>query len=204
MTKATPKPVTVKLPAPDDPSLKGELKCVGGSKDDTFNTVLLNQVANTLWVAHADKETQTKQFAAAALAMIGAKPADELEGMLGAQMVAAHSAAMECYRRAMLPNQTYDGRESALKHAAKLSRTYADLVLALDKHRGKGEQKVSVEHVHVHKGGQAIVGTVQAGGGVPANSEDQPHAPPALTYEPGQTLPSEIEAVREAVPVARR
>ena len=136
--------------------------------------------------------------------MIGAKPADELEGMLVAQMVAAHAAAMECYRRAMLPNQTYDGRESALKHAAKLSRTYADLVLALDKHRGKGEQKVSVEHVHVHKGGQAIVGTVQAGGGVPANSEDQPHVPPALTYDPGQTLPSEIEAVREAVPVARR
>ena len=136
--------------------------------------------------------------------MIGAKPDDELEGMLIAQMVAAHSAAMECYRRAMLPDQTFDGRESALKHAAKLSHVYADLLLALDKHRGKGEQRVSVEHVHVHKGGQAIVGTVQAGGGVPANSEDQPHAPPALTYEPGQTLPSDLEAVREAVLVARR
>jgi hypothetical protein len=165
---------------------------------------LLNQVANTLWVAHADKETQTKQFAAAALAMIGAKPADELEGMLGAQMVAAHSAAMECYRRAMLPDQTFAGREANLRHAAKLSRVCADLMLALDKHQGKGQQRVTVEHVHVHKGGQAIVGTVQAGGGVPANSEDQPHAPPALTYEPGQTLPSEIKAVREAVPVARR
>jgi hypothetical protein len=31
-----------------------------------------------------------------------------------------------------------------------------------------------VEHVHVHKGGQAIVGTVQTGGGVPANSEVDP------------------------------
>src|SRR4029077_3534786 len=128
-----------------------------------------------------------------------AAPADELEGMLAAQIVAVHAAAMECYRRAMLPDQTFAGRESNLRHAAKLSRTYADLVLALDKHRGKGEQRVTVEHVHVHKGGQAIVGTVQAGGGVPANSEDQPHAP-ALTYEPGQTLPSEIEAVGEAVP----
>ncbi len=204
MSKTASKPVAVKLPAPDDPSLKGEFKSVGGSKCDVFNVILLNQVANTLWVGHSDKEAQTKQFAAAASAMIGVTPADELEGMLGAQIVAAHSAAMECYRRAMLPDQTFDGRESALKHAAKLSRTYADLVLALDKHRGKGEQRVSVEHVHVHKGGQAIVGTVQAGGGVPANSEDQPHAPPALTYEPGQTLPSEIEAVREAVPVARR
>jgi hypothetical protein len=33
-------------------------------------------------------------------------------------------------------------------------------------------------------------------------SKDLPHAP-ALTHEPGDTLPSEIEAVRETVPVAR-
>jgi hypothetical protein len=35
-------------------------------------------------------------------------------------------------------------------------------------HKGgqsKGQQKVTVEHVNVHKGGQAIVGTVQGGGG---------------------------------------
>ena len=31
------------------------------------------------------------------------KPTDEIEGMLAAQMVAAHNATMECYRRAMLP-----------------------------------------------------------------------------------------------------
>jgi hypothetical protein len=69
--------------------------------------------------------------------------------MLVAQMVAAHSAAMECYRRAMLPDQTFAGCDSNLKHAAKLSRTYAELLLALDKHRGKGQQRVTVEHVHV-------------------------------------------------------
>jgi hypothetical protein len=40
----------------------------------------------------------------------------------------------------------------------KLSRTYATLVEALNRHRGKGQQKVTVEHVHVHEGGQAIVG----------------------------------------------
>jgi hypothetical protein len=131
------------------------------------NGWLCDQVASTLWVANSDKETQTKQFLAAATAMIGAKPADELEGMLIAQIVAAHSGAMECYRRAMLPDQTFVGRETSLKYSAKLSRTYADLVLALDKHRGKEQQRVTVEHVHVHQGGQAIVGNVQ-GGGVPA------------------------------------
>ena len=33
---------------------------------------------------------------------------------------------------------------------------------ALQRYRGKGQQKVTVEHVNVNAGGQAIVGTVQS------------------------------------------
>lgn len=48
---------------------------------------------------------------------------------------------------------------------------------ALNKHRGKGQQKVTVEHVHVSHGGQAIVGNItQGGGGHGEKSEVQPHA----------------------------
>jgi hypothetical protein len=35
------------------------------------------------------------------------------------------------------------------------------LLEALNRHRGKGQQKVTVEHVHVHAGGQAVVGSVE-------------------------------------------
>jgi hypothetical protein len=35
----------------------------------------------------------------------------------------------------------------------------------LNRHRGKGQQKVTVEHVHVHEGGGAIVGNVESRGG---------------------------------------
>jgi hypothetical protein len=52
-------------------------------------------------------------------------------------------------------------------------------------HRGKGQQKVTVEHVHVHEGGQAIVGNVLAGGGVASKPEGQPHA---IAYAPGQMI----------------
>ena len=38
---------------------------------------------------------------------------------------------------------------------------HAVLLEALNRHRGKGQQKVTVEHVHVHSGGQAIVGMVE-------------------------------------------
>ena len=77
---------------------------------------------------------------------------------MAAQLIAAHNAAMECYRRAMLPEQTAEGRRENLSQANKLSRTYTILVEALNRHRGKGHQKVTVEHVHVHAGGQAVVG----------------------------------------------
>ena len=81
--------------------------------------------------------------------------------MIAAQLLAAHNAAMECYRRAMLGEQTFEGRREALSQANKLSRTYSVLLDALNRHRGKGQQKVTVEHVHVHSGGQAIVGMVE-------------------------------------------
>ena len=78
---------------------------------------------------------------------------------------------------------------------------------ALQRYRGKGQQKVTVEHVHVHTGGQAIVGSVRQSGGGRDNDENrgQPHAPEnagAITFAPGTTLPSADEA-RDAMPVAR-
>src|SRR5215467_9650868 len=36
--------------------------------------------------------------------------------------------------------------------------------VTLNRHRGKGQQKVTVEHVHMHAGGQAVVGTVETPG----------------------------------------
>jgi hypothetical protein len=84
--------------------------------------------------------------------------------MLAAQIIACHNAAMECYRRAMIGEQTFDGRRESLNQANKLSRTCATLLEALNRHRREGQQKVTVEHVHVHAGGQAMVGMVQTPG----------------------------------------
>ncbi len=119
---------------------------------------------------------------------------------LVAQMIGCHNAAMECFRRAMISEQTFAGRQQNLNFANKLSRTFALHMEALDKHRGKGQQKVRVEHVTVNAGGQAIVGSVQGGGGVSQKSEDQAHA--ELSHAPEQEVRSGLEAEREAVPQA--
>jgi hypothetical protein len=87
--------------------------------------------------------------------------------MMAAQLVAAHNAAMECRRRAMIDEQSPEARRKNLAHAGKLSRTFATLLEALNRHRDKGQQKPTVEHVHVHSGGQAVVGLVEpARGGI--------------------------------------
>jgi len=167
---------------------------------DHWNNILANQAVRTLWFSeNADAEEIERQRHATVDALIGLKPKDEIEGMIAAQLLACHNASMECYRRAMIREQTFEGWRENLNQANKLSRTYATLLEALNRHRGKGQQKVTVEHVHVHSGGQAIVGNVEAGGGVAPKSKDQAHA---LAYAPGQTLPSPDPA-RDRVPVAR-
>jgi hypothetical protein len=190
----------------DPDHLKGTLKCIGGSQSDSWNNILCNQTIKTLWLAHSDDENKKRQYNATVGALVGIGPKDELEGMIAAQLLAAHNAAMECYRRAMLSEQTFEGRKENLAQANKLSRTYATLLDALNRHRGKGQQKVTVEHVHVHSGGQAIVGTVERP--TPANSstaENQNHAR-QITYAPEPAMRSpnaEREFVSSASDVER-
>ena len=120
-------------------------------------------MAQALWVK-SDKNERDRQLSAAVAALIGIAPKGELEGMMAAQLIAAHNAAMECYRRAMIGEQTFEGRRENLAQANKLSRTYATLLDALNRHRGTGQQKVTVEHVHVHSGAEAVVGVVSTPG----------------------------------------
>jgi hypothetical protein len=185
-----------------EPALEaGRLKMIGGSASDDWNNILANQTIQTLWVKLSDEETIDQQLAATTAALIGIAPREELEAMIAAQLLAAHNAAMECYRRAMLSEQTFEGRRENLNQASRLSRTYTTLLEALNRHRGKGQQKVTVEHVHVHAGGQAVVGLVETpGGGDQAKSKDQPHA--KQITDASQSKMWGEDATRESVPVA--
>ena len=197
---AEAKATTVAADDPDD--RKGLLKGIGGSQSDHWNNTLANQAVQALWDKNSTPEDRQKQLSATVAALIGIAPKDELEGMMAAQMLAAHNAAMECYRRAMIGEQTFEGRRENLAQANKLSRTCAALLEALNRHRGKGQQKVTVEHVHVHAGGRAVVGLVPGpGGGDRNNSEEQPHAKPiAYASEPALRSP---DTQHDAVPVTR-
>ena len=130
---------------------------------------------------------------------------DEIEAVLAVQMVATHFAATRALRR-LKGSDMVSQQDSNGNLAVKLLRTFAAQTEALQRYRGKGQQKVTVEHVHVHTGGQAIVGSVSQSGGGRDNDENrgQPPAPAtagAITFAPGTTLPGADEA-RDTMPVA--
>jgi hypothetical protein len=93
------------------------------------------------------------------------KPQDELEGMLAVQMVGIHNLTMEMMSRSTILDQSIEGVSSNINRITKLSRTFAALLEALNRHRNKGQQKMTVEHVHINQGGQAIIGNVERGEG---------------------------------------
>jgi hypothetical protein len=92
------------------------------------------------------------------------EPRDQMEAMLAAQMSAVHMATMSFAARLTSSDRLYQ-IEAAQKALNKLARTFTTQMEALNRYRGKGQQKMTVEHVHVHEGGQAIVGNVSKGGG---------------------------------------
>jgi hypothetical protein len=100
------------------------------------------------------------------LAMVrGIGPKDEIEAMMAAQMAAVHMTTMTFARRLAHVDNILQ-QDSAERAFNKLARTFAVQVEALKRYRTGGEQKVTVQHVTVNEGGQAIVGSVspQVGG----------------------------------------
>lgn len=143
--------------------LKGSASDLVGSDDMDFMNILFSDLLQNMFLPeNTPKETRDMKINAALETLRQIAPRDGVEGMLAVQMASTHQAAMECLRRAAIPSQTFEGRNMALKHGEKFLRLYMEQVKALNKQRGKGDQKMVVEHVNVEPGGQAIVGQVKS------------------------------------------
>lgn len=145
-----------------DGGSKSEFQHVCGSKADEWNQSLMNVVLRALPTSSETfgKESQASEKIAAVLGMASLQIGDPIEAMLVGQMISVNATALELQRPAWIKEQPFEARTRYLALADKATRTLTMLVEALNRHRGKGQQKVTVEHVHVHAGGQAIVGPV--------------------------------------------
>ena len=132
-----------------------------GSTDKAFADGLVLQLANVT----VGRDAADPQCFGFALAVVqGIEPRDEVEGMLAAQMAAIHIAMMSFARKLKFV-ETIPQQDSAERTLNKLARTFAAQAEALKRYRTGGEQKVTVQHVTVNEGGQAMVGTVTTRGG---------------------------------------
>lgn len=90
-----------------------------------------------------------------------------IEAMLMSQMLSVHKHAMKLMAKAS-EISSVTSSEAVMNMANRLMRTFAAQVEAFEKLKRGGKQVIKVDHVHVHEGGQAIVGNIQhptVGGG---------------------------------------
>ena len=136
----------------------------GFKKEGSVANILL-AITNTLLNAEDNFEKKNVKGNQILSVMTELNPWDGYEGMLISQMLVSYDRAMHCFRMADNNKSSAEMYFSLQNQGVKLMRLYTQQLEALDKHRRKGNQKMIVEHVHVHKGGQAIVGNVNHKGG---------------------------------------
>ncbi|WP_010302589.1 hypothetical protein [Candidatus Odyssella thessalonicensis] len=139
---------------------KGQNNRMLGTRFDTFRENLVSQIVYaTSPLQHNQKDLDVAVDAALDV-MEAFNPQDEIEAMLLTQLIAAHNTSMYCL--ANTASLSLEQQKDYFNYANKFMRTYATLVEGLHKHRNQGqsEQKITVQHVQVNDGGQAIVGNI--------------------------------------------
>jgi hypothetical protein len=131
----------------------------------------------------------------------GIEPRDQLESTLAAQMAAVHMALMRFIQQ--LPRiETLPQQDSAERAINKFARTFAAQMEALKRYHSGGEQKVTVQHVNVGEGGQAIVGNVTQGQR-DATADGTAAQPLALAHDKKLPMPIIESEVAAPVPTKR-
>ena len=111
-----------------------------------------------------NKRSDAERWSAAVTMLSELQPASGPEALLAVQMIGVHHAATQFLARAICEGQTFEGTDANVLRATRLMRLFKEQLGAMEMLKGTTRrQKVTVEHVHVHAGGQAIVGAVSGG-----------------------------------------
>jgi hypothetical protein len=117
-------------------------------------------------------------------------------------MAAVHMAFMKFIRQ--LPRiENLPQQDSAERAINKFARTFALQMETLKRYRTGGEQKVTVQHVSVSEGGQAIVGNVTQSPSKAA-PESAPAKPAALAPPSEKPMKTLDEAAHRPSPIRRK
>jgi hypothetical protein len=149
------------LPTSHTDAHRAELrKAFGNTCSDEFAEAMLGQLVTGLQPGSYDELDEAKLNAAIAI-VASVKPQTEMIAFLAVQSVIAGFAGMKFLRESQYQMdethvEVYGG------FAIKCFRVETGLIRDLDRHQRGNKQTIEVQHVHIHSGGQGVVGIVNA------------------------------------------
>jgi hypothetical protein len=158
----TQEPDTNEVPNFKKRIIAGAQKATGVSAEDVaIGLAIQAAVFPIAGDGEGDAERKREQVSVAVETLEQIKPEGALQSMLAVQMIGVHNTAIKFLMRATDKEQSFEGTDANVLRATRLMRLFNEQLQALASLRGQtGQQKVTVEHVHVYEGGQAIVGSV--------------------------------------------
>jgi hypothetical protein len=156
-------------PTPDLESHRKRLReAFGDTMSDEFVDVILGKLVEALRPGLYDQLEEATLNAALAI-IKSMHPQSELEALLAVQIIAAGFAGLRFLRQSYR-HMTEEYIDVYGGYAIKLFRLQNEMIQTFDRYRRGNKQTVEVRHVHIHSGGQGVVGIInppgdQEGGG---------------------------------------
>ena len=152
------------LSASEQAEVLGSLySAIAGSGNEEYSRLFISETLAALLSGSSHQNDHVSN--AFHGAMLGMDPKDIIEAQLCSRLLILHSKAMYFMNNAMGSDST-KVVDLNINRFTKLMRLHNETLEALNRHRRKGEQKVTVQHVYINKGGQAVVaGEFTPGGG---------------------------------------
>jgi hypothetical protein len=133
----------------------------GETLSDEFVDVMLTKLLSVLRPGPFDVLDEATLNAAIAL-IASVRPQSELEALLAVQVVATGFVGLKFLKHSQHHlDEAFIGVYGG--YGTRLLRLQMELIQTLDKHRRGNKQTVEVRHVHIHPGGQGVVGIVNSG-----------------------------------------
>jgi hypothetical protein len=134
----------------------------GNTMSDEFVDVRLGKLVEALRPGPFDAlEEPTLN---AALAIIDSmQPQSELEALLAVQIIATGFSGLRLLRQSQ-QHMSEEFIDIYGNYAIKLLRLQGEMIQTFDRYRRGNKQTVEVRHVHIHSGGQGVVGIINAPG----------------------------------------
>jgi hypothetical protein len=172
-------------PAPDQNPVS-RLKALGGGDCDQWNSRISHRLFTAMPGINPENAKEAGQAVLTGLIDINAT--DPIEGMLSAQIIAAHEASMHLRQLAWHPEQSLEAMTKFLELAEKAARTVGILTERLDQHRGRGQQQITVKHVTVNADQALVADSITTG----KPSRSGPARPSGNLLTTGRQKPMEI------------